>query len=392
MRDLARTILLFALAVLVAAPVVAKPYTPADDAVVLERLPEKTDPTLSELKRLRAALAVNPRDLESAARVARRAIEAARATGDPRFLGQAQAALAPWWALADPPAAALVLRATVKQSQHDFDGAMADLDRLIAARPADGQALLTRATVHTVQGRYAEARNDCGRLIRVASSLVITACMAGAGSLNGDAEGAYAGLVRALARPGEEAGTRVWAMTIAAEIAARRGNVTDADAQFRAALALDPRDGYLLGAYADHLLDTGRAREVLPLLAAETKNDNLLLRLALAESAMLERHSDFIEHRRELADRFDAARRRGDTLHLREEARFRLTIENDPGGALALAQANWKTQREPADLYLLAAAARATGDVAALRTVGDWMAATRLEYPAVALLAKGPAR
>src|SRR5258708_31228033 len=93
----------------------AKPFTPTEDAVVLERLPEKSDPSLKELKRMRAALTVDPADLENAARVARRSIEAARATGDPRFLGQAQAALSPWWTAVDPPSQALLLRATLKQ-------------------------------------------------------------------------------------------------------------------------------------------------------------------------------------------------------------------------------------------------------------------------------------
>src|SRR2546430_17427024 len=100
------------------APVFAKPYLPIDDDAVLERLPERTDPSLRDVKRLRAALDRNPGDLALAARLARRAIEAARETGDPRFLGQAQAALGSWWSLAEPPAQALLLRATIKQSTH----------------------------------------------------------------------------------------------------------------------------------------------------------------------------------------------------------------------------------------------------------------------------------
>ena len=38
-------------------------------------------------------------------------------------------------------------------------------------------------------------------------------------------------------------------------------------------------------------------------------------------------------------------------LHRREEARFRVTIEHDPAGALALARENWKVQREPAAFF-----------------------------------------
>ena len=361
----------------------AAPYTPADDGVVLERLPEALDPALAELKRMRAALRANPNDLDHAARLARRCIEAARETGDPRFLGQAQAALAPWWAAADPPPPALLLRATIKQSQHDFSGALADLDRLLAVRAGDGQALLTRATILTVLGRYADAQRDCAKLVRLASGLVTTTCLAGASSLNGDAAGAYRGLVQALARAGDTAGTRAWALTLAAEIAARRGEAGAADIHFREALALDPRDAYLVAAYADFLLGQARAREAASLLADSAKNDALLLRLALAERSLPDKRSEFADHRRELADRFAAARRRGDTVHLREEARFRLDVENDIPAALILAKANWNVQREPADLRILAAAARASGENDARRTVTDWLASTRLEDVAV---------
>ena len=368
-----------ALLTVVAGGAVARPYVPADDGVVLERLPERTDPALAELKRMRVALAAHPDDLENAARVARRSIEAARATGDPRFLGQAQAALAPWWVAPDPPSSVLLLRATLKQSQHDFPGDLADLDRLLAARPNDGQALLTRATVLTVQGRYPDARRDCGRLSRLTSALIATACSAGAVSLNGAAGEAYDALVRNLASTAESDGMREWALTLAAEIAARRGDNDAADRHFRAALALDPRDAYLKGAYTDFLLGQSRPREVIALLQAETSNDSLLLRLALAEQALPDQRAVFDGHRRDLRDRFAAARMRRDTVHLREEARFELEIMQDSGKALALARQDWQVQKEPADLRVLAAAARATGDAAAKSTVADWFAATGLE-------------
>jgi predicted Zn-dependent protease len=367
------------LAAALAAPAGAKPYTPADDAVVLERLPERSDPSLAELKRLRARLAGNPRDLASAVDVARRSIEAARALGDPRFMGQAQAALAPWWSTPDAPRSVVILRATIRQNQHDFAAALADLDRLLAAQPTDGQALLTRATVLTVQGRYAEALRDCASLARLASHLVTTTCVAGAKSLAGDAASAYRSLTQALARAGDSAVVRAWATTLAAEIAARRGDAAAADAHFRGALALDPRDAYTKAAYADFLLDAGRERDVVALLSAETRNDPLLLRLALAERRLPDRQAAYAVHRSDLADRFAAAQRRGDTLHLRDQARFRLEIENEPRSALALARANWAMQREPADLRVLAAAARAANDSAALATVNDWLASTKLE-------------
>ena len=367
-------------------PAFAKPFLPIDDAAVLERLPEKTDPSLRDVKRLRAALDRNPGDIALAARFARRAIEAGRETGDPRFFGQAQAALAPWWREPDPPAQALLLRATLKQSMHDFPGALADLDRLIAANPRDGQALLTRATVLTVQGRYADARADCARIARLTVPLVTIACDSAPASVSGEAAFAYRALTGALAAPAADAGLTEWAQTLAGEIAQRRGDAVAGEAHFRAALALDPRDPYLLGAYADLLLDCNRPAEVVPLLKDYTRNDNLLLRLALAEARLPELRSSFAAHRSDLEDRFDAARRRGDTLHRREEARYVLEIAGNSGRALALARENWKVQRESADLRILLSAAKAAGDAAALQEAGEWVRAHRLEDAAITTL------
>jgi hypothetical protein len=356
----------------------AAPYVPENDTIVLERLPEQADPSLKALKRMRAALRVNPSNLGVAAPVAKRAIEAARATGDPRFLGQAQAALAPWWTTTDPPLPALLLRATLKQSQHDFAGALADLDRLIAIVPADVQARLTRATVLTVTGKYDKARRDCASLAPAASSLIVAACDAAPASLSGDADEAYRNLTQSLQRSRETPAVLEWGETLAAEIAVRRQDVIAAETHFRAAYALDPHDAYLRATYADFLLDQGRPRDALPLVRDETKNDSLLLRLALAEQALPDERAAFDRHRSELAARFEAARARGDSLHRREEARFKLAIENDPRTALALARENWNVQREPADLRVLLEAAYAVDDTATIRMVDSWMVTNRI--------------
>lgn len=348
-------------ALLAAGGACATPYVPADDAAVLERLPEQADSSLRELKRWRRALAAAPTRLELALPFARRALDAARASGDPRYLGMAQAALAPWWRDADPPAPVLLLRATLRQSQHEFDAALADLDRLLERQPGDAQARLTRATVRAVVGRADDARSDCAALEGRASALVVAACRAGAAAADesttgAPARGVDAELGAALAASRDPAGVRAWATTLAAERAARRGDAVAAERHFVAARALDPDDAYLRGTFADFLLDAGRPRDALAVVAGAERNDALLLRIALAERALPEARADFLRHRTALADRFAAARARGDVVHRREEARFRLDIEGDAAGALALARANAAVQREPADLALLARA------------------------------------
>jgi len=106
----------------------AGPFLPKDGGQVLETLRSTAfDPADREIRALRARLTAEPGNPALACQFARRCIERSRSEADPRYLGRAQAALAPWWEVPAPPVEALVLRATIKQSQHEFTNALADL-------------------------------------------------------------------------------------------------------------------------------------------------------------------------------------------------------------------------------------------------------------------------
>ena len=130
----------------------AAPHIPASGGQVLERLPGGLDPARRELQGLRAALAATPGDLTLASTLAQRYIEQSRRDGDPRYLGYAQAALAPWWNQPQPPSPVLVLRATLRQSTHQFGAALTDLDAVLKRDSGNNQAWLTRATVQLITG------------------------------------------------------------------------------------------------------------------------------------------------------------------------------------------------------------------------------------------------
>jgi hypothetical protein len=166
-------------------------------------------------------------------------------------------------------------------------------------------------------------------------------------------------------------------LTSLAEMAARAGMMTETEAHFRAALSLGTADYYLLGTFADFLLDNSRPEEVLDLLRDRTAADPLLLRYALALQAQ---HSNELPAKVEqLRDRFAASRLRGDRVHLREEARFTIHLLNAPQAALQLAQENWQVQKEPADVRVLLEAALAARDAAAVDAVREWLSNSRLE-------------
>ncbi|RJG05494.1 hypothetical protein D3870_05195 [Noviherbaspirillum cavernae] len=356
----------------------AAPYIPASGSQVLEKLPSRNDPTQQASSRLRAQLSQNPDNLSVATRLARLYINTSRIDGDPRYLGHAQAALRPWWDLPRPPKEVLILRATILQSNHQFQQALADLDTVLESDRDNGQAWLTRATVMTVLGNYDEAGKSCARLFRLAADLVTQTCLANVGSLSGKASDSYLALSRALdSHPDTDAGVRIWAFTLLGEIAARLGDDVAAENHFREAMSLASPDGYLLGAYSDFLLDRDRPSEVAALLKSKGRNDALLLRYAIALKAQRSSLTD--EQTEILRQRFAAASMRGDTIHQREQSRFELHLLGDPKAALQTAQRNWQVQKEPADLRVLLESAVAAKDKTAITQVMEWMQKTRLE-------------
>ena len=354
-------------------PSLAAPYTPDRDDEVLTTLPQRTGPSAAAERLARAQLRAAPDNLPLALALARDALTQARLSGDPRELGQAQAALAPWWDMPQPPAAVQLLRASVRQSLHDFKAALADLDALLSqgsalTLPLRAQALLSRAGVHQVQGRHAAAAQDCVRLqspefapLGAGVSWTGKVCQAELRSLQGEADEARRAL-QALAReaPADQA---AWLTLVRAELADRLQDPRAGGLFASAATQLG--DVYSLGAYADWLLAHGRAADVPPLLAGREEADALLLRLALAYrytgDARLE------DAARQLQGRFADALARGDTSHARERARFALGILDDVPTALRLATQNWASQKEPADARLLIDTARAAGQPDAAR-------------------------
>jgi len=358
----------------------AAPFLPQDPAQVLERLPVRpADPAMEGLRELRTRLAADPRELELAVDLADRYFRLAVRQGDPRYIGYAQSALTPWWGQVEPPVEVLVLRAGLKQYLHQFDSALADLTQALARDPGNLTARPYRAVIYIVTARYEEARGDCRQLHSLDQGLIAAACEPTVDALTGNAAAAYARLAEALRKnPVATPGQRLWVLTRLAEIAQRLGNLTEADAQYRSALKLGIDDQYLLTAYAEFLLDRRRPAEVVELLKDKTRNDVLLLRLALAEQSLGLPAAQ--THQAAIQARIDAARLREDKLHLSDEALFELMFRKRPQDALRLARENWELgQREPSDARILLEAALAARQPEGATAALDWLTRNRHE-------------
>ena len=245
----------------------ATPYIPNNPKQVLEKLPQTINASNKQFKNLRLQLAADSNNVALATKLTKLYIEQSREEGDPRYLGYAEAALAPWWKLVQPPVDILVLRATLLQSTHQFDKSIADLDLVLKLDQSNGQAWLTRATILQVQGEYAKALRSCEQLDTLAPVLITLTCSANIKNLNGQATQSYQALKAALAQtPDVSPSIQIWVLTLLAEMAERLDDVAMAEKHFKHAIKLGDPDTYLLGAYSDFLLDQQRPQEVINLL------------------------------------------------------------------------------------------------------------------------------
>jgi tetratricopeptide (TPR) repeat protein len=333
------------------------------------------DATARELRRLRDDAAARPGDPVPALALAQRYLALGQQTQDPRYVGYSRAALQPWWADENAPTPVIVLRAAIRQNRHEFDAALADLDLALERDPGDPRAWALRATVLLVQGRPDASLASCARLERLSRSVAGVVCQAAAMARLGRAPAALALLDTTLTRSaGLDPALEAWLRTELAETALLESDAATAERQLRAALRLDTQDAYTINALADLLLDLGRPTEALALVQDDPRHDGKLLRAAIAMRMLSD--PAWVDQMRVLDARFAAATQRGDALHLREEARFRLELTAEPARALRLAQENWQHQREPADVRILLETALAAGTYGAASPALAWLDAT----------------
>jgi tetratricopeptide (TPR) repeat protein len=330
----------------------ADPHVPGSENTVLAELSAGTryaDVSARRLARARVDVAIP---------LAQFYIQQSRISGDLRFLGYAEAVLAPWIKSGPPLPDVLVLQATLQQSRHEFTASLATLDRALATRANDPQALLIRATVLRVLGRYSEAGVTCGQFSRLVEARLGALCTQGLRGLTGDLESAYSVLTQ-ISSQGWLNSERSWLYSELGEMAVRLGRDDDAQRWFQRDLNLVPTDFYVRAAYADLLLRLRRPADVLALLKGQESFEPLLLRVAIAQKELGD--PGLAQSSARLRTAFTAELQRGESVHRREQARFLLEVEDQPKLSLAAALENWTVQREPDDVLVLVNAAKAAG-------------------------------
>ena len=376
------------------AGLLAAALVPASAAPTLEPLRDEdlleVLPAVTRGRPAQSAGAPAAPDVQAAATLARDAISIARQTGDTRYWGRAQAALAPWWDRSGAPVDLAVLQATVQQGRHEFAASRKVLASALARAPGHAQGWLNLASLERLSGRYAEALAACEAVSRAGQALYATACRLETESLQGQHAKAAQGL-QALVDQTVDAGQRSWLLSLLAESQERAGQDAAAASTYARSLAAEP-DLYTAIAYSDLLLRTGRGAQALQILAPLPETDAVLLRRAAA----WKRQGDarWTAARQLLKNRVDELVRRGDdaALHGRELALAALWLDADAPRALQLARANLQLQREPLDWWTALQSARLAGDAGALAELDQAIRTAGLRDARLASISPATAR
>ena len=356
-----------------------EPVTPDSDDEVLVVLPQVFLANRNELSELRERLNSNPDDPKLSADVASRYLAMGNRTGEPRYYGYARAAISNWWET-DATAAVLKIRAKLKEKDHLYDDALADLQLAVKQSPDDAQALIEIGNIYRVKGKYAEAMKIGDRLQSIAGEIPAALCRAPVMAQTGNAQEAYDLLSKILPEAKEKFPSTVqFILTIRAEIADALGRSSEVKEHFTDGLARDAGDTYLLRGYGDFLLDQGKPAEALTLLREHTNDTGAMLRAAIAarESGEMKLANQWTE---ELETRFEEIRLRGALPHGRFESRLELKLKDDPKTALKIALENWQKQKEVRDSRHVLEAAIAAKDPAAAKPVVEFLKANRNEH------------
>ena len=379
---LARTLILSAVAVIGFSANAALAHPRGHELNAQDNHSKETELSIvdDQLAQLRERRDAAPTDVDIAVAYARYAAKKARRIGDAVLLRHAERALQHWEVDMRAPTEILVIRANIKQINHRFTDALADLDTVLAREPGNPQALLSRAFIRATTGDAKSGLDDCASLRPNVSLTIREACAARLGGLSGNLGASHRRMQAVLEiTPSSRVQERVFALAVAAELAERINDTDRAEAYYSELLSLDPVSVFARAAYADFLVSQKSFDEAHKIVGVAPHTEALLLISALAgigtENAVSKNSAT------ELGARMAADRLNKDFSHAREYARFALDYLKDPELALLFAQENWRVQKEPVDARILARAAISAEMPSALHSLQKWFDESGLEDP-----------
>lgn len=274
------------------------------------------------------------------------------------------------------------LRARSLQHQHDFAPALAALNKSLQLEPGNINAWLLKSNLHLVQNDFEKAQRACLQILGNGSLTLVSVCSLEVASYTGSVKNSYAQISRIvdnldsieqtdlIQQPGS-----LWMVQVAADMALRLDQPEQASKWLSAESLADKPLSYIAlwsdiqRALGNHQLIETKLAEIVR--SAPFQDDALLVRLAMAERAMIQQNSlatsttDKTDSRiwqPAMAARVELRIKRDDRYHAADLARYFLYVEPDKARALLWATRNYQQSKLHEDSLLLAEAEQFSGD------------------------------
>ncbi|TWX73545.1 hypothetical protein ESZ39_03490 [Colwellia sp. C1TZA3] len=276
-----------------------------------------------------------------------------------RYYGRASALLKPLLLAAPNDLELQFYSATVLQHYHEFEQAQKLLSEILQLQPDHVAAWLMKANIHMVQGDLVAAKRACLQVLGQGSLLLSTACVLEVNAEQGQVAQSYQQLQRVVNMAGDiPREQHVWLKQILADLAQRQ-QLPEQAIQHLSGFPLAQAPVSYLALWADIHLAQQQANLVLDklgpiVMASDSFDDALLLRLALAEQAInsVSKSAEKVWQQR-LTQRIEIRLKRNDTAHAADIARYYLDIAPEPLKALHWAKINWQQAKLGPDKRLL---------------------------------------
>jgi len=350
--------------------------TPEPDAVVLPQSLYGQDATGRAIRALEKAWRTNPQQSVNAWPYARAAFTQGLSTGDMRWLGNAKAALMPWWNAQSMEPEGFYLRGLIKQGFHHFDEGLNDINQAIARSPDQAEYWSWRFVLHVLLSRFSQAQSDLQHMQRWLGAEETAIYRAILDYRTGHADRAIAPLRRAMSLPRFQDGfAQEWVGFHLGEALRLSGQTEAALAIWQQQLVAQPESHWLRLSLVTELNHQSLHQKARALAIRdkpiEQLSDALLAQVLIAEQGMQSARA--IKVQSMMAARIEAQEQRQDGLIERPTLVYYIDARGDVSKGLELAVRNWLTQQDPPDALLLLKAAWFSNRPRMAQPVFQWL-------------------
>ena len=284
-----------------------------------------------------------------------------------RYYGRASALLKPLIAAEPNDIELQYYSANVLQHYHQFDQAQQLLSQILLKKPDHVSAWLMKANIHMVQGDLAEAKRACLQVLGQGSLFISSVCVLEINAEQGQVAQSYKQLNQLVDVAGEIPREQaIWLNQILADLAQRQ-HLPEQAIKHLSGYPLAQMPISYLALWADIHLEQQHEKIVLDnlgliVLASDSFDDALLLRLALAEQSLnlpldsvlnSNHNAESKAWQQRLTQRIEIRLQRNDTAHAADIARYYLDISPDASKALHWAKINWQQAKLGPDKQIL---------------------------------------